>query len=83
MAKSATITKQYENLPKLVKILLQIFLGVLIGGIYRIIRFTETGNVITLVAGLLLTFTGVGNVIAWIIDLFTELTANRIVFFAK
>ena len=78
MAKKSGITNAYETLPKIVKILLQIFLGAFIGGIYRIIRFFETGKVLTLVAGLLTLFTGVGNAIAWVADLVTELLFNRI-----
>lgn len=77
MAKKS-ITASYEGLDKIVKIILQIFFGGLIGGIYRIIRFTETGNVLTLVVGLLFLLTGVGNFIAWIVDLVTEITSNRI-----
>ncbi len=72
------ITASYESLPKIVKVLLQLFLGGIIGGIYRIIRFLETKNVVTLVVGLLCTFTGVGNFIAWVVDLITEITQNRI-----
>ena len=72
------ITQKYESLPKIVKILLQLFLGGVIGGIYRIIRFTETKNVVTLVVGLLTLFTGVGNGIAWVVDLITEITQNKI-----
>lgn len=72
------ITEMYEDLPKIVKILLQIFLGGVIGGIYRILRFLETKNVVTLVVGILCLVTGVGNTIAWIIDLITEITQNRI-----
>ena len=72
------ITETYENLPKIVKVLLQLFLGGVIGGIYRIVRFFETKNIITLVVGLLCTFTGVGNFIAWVVDLITEITQNRI-----
>ncbi len=72
------ITEMYEELPKLVKIIIQIFLGGVVGGIYRIIRFTETKNIITLVVGLLTLFTGVGNGIAWVVDLITEITKNRI-----
>ncbi len=75
---SSSITAAYESLPKLVKILIQLFLGGVIGGIYRIIRFFETRNVVTLVVGLLCTFTGVGNGIAWVVDLITELLYNRI-----
>ena len=70
------ITETYENLPKIAKILLQIFLGALISGVYRIIRFVETKNVVTLVAGILC-FVGLG-LIFWIIDLVTEITSDRI-----
>ena len=82
MAKRGAFTAMYEALPKIVKVLLQIFLGAIIGGIYRILRFLETGNIITLVVGILVLVTGIGNVIAWILDLFTEITANKITFFA-
>ena len=73
-----TITAKYEALPKIAKILLQIFLGSLIGGIYRIIRYTETKNVVTLVVGILCLITGIGNLIAWIVDLVTTITDNKI-----
>ena len=73
-----TITGAYEALPKLAKVLLQLFLGGVIGGIYRIVRFVEKKNTVTLVVGLLTLFTGVGNLIAWIVDLFTEITQDRI-----
>ena len=75
---SKPITQMYEDLPKIAKVLIQIFLGYAVGGIYRIIRFTETKNVVTLVVGLLTLFTGVGNGIAWVVDLITELTKNKI-----
>lgn len=78
MAKKGSITGAYEALPKIAKILLQIFFGYLIGGVYRIIRFFESGNVLTLVAGILALVTGVGNVIAWIADLVTEILFNKI-----
>ncbi len=72
------ITEQYENLPKIAKIIIQLFLGGIVGGIYRILRFLETKNVVTLVVGILCTCTGVGNFIAWVVDLITEITQNRI-----
>ena len=78
MAKSQKLTEMYEALPKIAKILIQIILGGIVGGVYRIVRFFETKNLITLVVGLLCTFTGVGNVIAWVLDLVTEITDNRI-----
>ena len=73
-----SFTASYEALPKIVKVLLQLFLGYLISGIYRIIRFVETKNVVTLVVGILALVTGVGNFIAWIVDLVTEITSNKI-----
>lgn len=75
---SATLTQTYENLPKIAKILIQIFLGAIVGGIYRIVKYFETKNVVTLVVGLLVTFTGIGNAIAWVVDLVTEILNNRI-----
>lgn len=72
------ITEQYEALPKIAKILLQVFLGGLIGGIYRILRYLETKNIMTLVVGILCLVTGVGNFIAWVVDLITEITQNKI-----
>lgn len=76
------ITATYESLPKLVKIILQLFLGGLIAGVYRIIRFVETKNIITLVVGILVLVTGVGNLIAWVVDLITEILYNKITVFA-
>ena len=72
------ITEMYESLPKIVKVLLQLFLGGVIGGVYRILRFLETKNLVTLVVGILCLVTGVGNGIAWVVDLITEITQNRI-----
>lgn len=71
MAKKTTLTGTYDSLPLIARVLIQIFAGVVAGGIYRIVRYFETKNIVTLVVGLLVTFTGVGNVISWIIDLYT------------
>ena len=78
MAKNGSITEAYESLPKILKIIIQILAGSIVGGIYRIIRFFETKNILTLIVGLLVTFTGIGNLIAWIADLVTEILFNRI-----
>ena len=72
------MTKAYNDLPKIVKIILQLFLGSLVGGIYRICRFLEKKNVVTLVAGVLCLVTGIGNLIAWIVDLITIITSDKI-----
>ena len=70
------ITKKYEDLPQIAKILLQLFLGYIISGVYRIIRYTETKNIVTLIVGLVGLLTGFGNFIVWLIDLITEISQN-------
>ena len=82
MASSKGLTAAYEALPKIAKIILQLFFGALIGGVYRIVRYFERQNIVTLVVGLLVLFTVVGNFIAWIVDLITEITSDRITVFA-
>lgn len=82
MASSKGLTASYEALPQIAKIILQIFFGAFIGGVYRIVRYLETKNVVTLVVGILSLVTGVGNAIAWLVDLVTEITSNRITVFA-
>lgn len=76
------LTETYESLPKIAKIIIQLLLGSVVGGVYRIVRFVETKNVVTLVVGILVLCTGVGNLVAWIVDLITEITQNRITVFA-
>ena len=68
---SNSITKSYDSLPLLLRIIIQLIGGAIVGGVYRIVRFLETRNIVTLVIGLLATFTGVGNLIAWIVALVT------------
>lgn len=77
MAKNTPWTGAYEALPKIVKILLQIFLGALVGGIYRIVRFIETKNTVTLVIGILALIPPISFVF-WVIDLVTEITGDKI-----
>ncbi len=76
-----SLTAQYEALPKIIKIIIQLFLGALVGGIYRIVRFLETKNIVTLVVGIL-NFVGLGFIF-WIIDLVTEITSNKITVLAE
>ena len=76
MSNNSSFTAMYEDLPKIAKILLQIFLGALISGVYRILRFVETKNIVTLIVGILC-FVGLGFIF-WIIDLITEITSNKI-----
>ena len=72
------ITKMYDELPKIVKILLQIFLGAIVSGLYRVLRYLETKNTTTLVVGIISLVTGGVFGILWVVDLVTEITKNRI-----
>ena len=76
MAKNS-FTAAYEDLPKIAKIIIQIFLGAFVGGVYRIIRFLETKNVTTLVVGILALIPPI-DFVFWIIDLVTEIMNNKI-----
>ena len=72
------ITEMYEELPQIAKILLQLFLGAVVGGLYRVLRYLETKNTTTLVVGIISLFTSGVFGILWVIDLVTEITKNRI-----
>lgn len=71
-----TITAQFENLPKILKFILFLFLGGLLSGIFRVLRFLETKNLVTLIFGIVCFF-GVGFVVG-IIDAVTELLGNKV-----
>ena len=71
MAKKQTLTKQYDALPLILRVILQIIGGVIVGGIYRLVCYFETKNITTLIVGIICTFTGIGNLIAWVVDLVT------------
>ncbi len=78
-----SITASYDSLPWILRVILQLILGALVGGIYRIIRFLETKNVVTLVVGILVLVTGIGNLIAWVVDLITTIFAGKITVLAE
>ncbi len=82
MANSNSLTATYESLPKIAKVLIQLILGVIVSGIYRIVKYFETKNVVTLVVGIVLTFTGIGNLIGWIVDLVCEILYDKITILA-
>lgn len=73
-----SICTMFEELPKIVKILLVIFLGGLIGGLYRILKYVESKNTVTLIVGVVWLVTGGVFGIGWIVDLVTEITKDRI-----
>jgi hypothetical protein len=72
-----SIIAAYDSLSKLVRVILHIFFGYIISGVYRVLKFLETKNVVTLVVGILVLVTGIGNLIAWIVDLITLVTSNK------
>lgn len=82
MASSNSLTATYEALPKIVKVIIQLFLGAVVGGVYRILRYVETKNTTTLVAGVL-AFIPPISFVFWVIDLFTEITKNQITVLAE
>ena len=77
MAKKKTITGAYDALPKIAKIILQIFLGAVVGGIYRILRYLEKKNTTTLVVGILALIPPI-SFLFWVLDLYTMITTERI-----
>lgn len=74
-------TKQFEALPKIAKVLILFIFGVVVSGVYRIVRYLENRDTVTLVAGLLC-FTGIGVVLG-ILDAVTEILYDEITFFAN
>lgn len=76
MAKK-TFTGAYDALPKIAKILVQIILGSVVGGVYRILRYLEKKNVTTLIVGILALIPPI-SFIFWVLDLYTMITAERI-----
>ncbi len=71
MAQNNSLTKSYDELPFILRLIIQIIAGAVAGAIYRIVRYFETKNIVTLVVGILALVTGIGNLIAWIVDLVT------------
>ncbi len=78
MQNNSSATEIYENLPKIAKILIQIFLGAVVSGLYRVLRYLETKNTVTLIVGIVSLVSGGVFGILWLIDLITEITSDRI-----
>ncbi|MFA7417241.1 MAG: hypothetical protein WCZ19_01740 [Acholeplasma sp.] len=70
--------KAFDSLSQIVKLILQFFFGWLISGLYRLIKGIQEGNLVTIIVGLLALFTGIGNVIFWVVDFVTILLSNKI-----
>ncbi len=74
--KVTELTSWYDSLPLWVKILVQVIGGAVVGGIYRILKFVENKNIVTLVAGIL-NFVGLCFVF-WVVDIVTQIMHGRI-----
>ncbi len=74
--KVTELTSWYDSLPLWVKILVQVIGGAIVGGIYRILKFVENKNVVTLVAGIL-NFVGLCFVF-WVVDIVTQVMHGKI-----
>lgn len=72
--------KVYNDLPKLLKIILQLFLGIFVSPIYRILRYLETKQTATLIA-FVVCLVG-GMFIFWWVDLITIILNDKISLFA-
>ena len=77
MAKKGGLTAAYEALPKILKLVLQFFFGWFIAPAYRIVKFLEKGNKLTLIVGIVTIFPPF-DVIAWVVDFITELLSDKI-----
>jgi hypothetical protein len=72
------ITAKFESLPMWAKVVLLLVLGTLISPIYRILRYFETKNTKTLVAGILMLVIPCVGTVLGIVDVVTELTQGKI-----
>lgn len=78
MAKG-TLTKTFDDLPKLVKIILALPFLDIVWMVYRLIRSLEHGNMVgVLLAVLLLIFGGILPWF-WIVDLITIVVSDKVI----
>lgn len=77
-----SLTAIYDSLPKIAKILIQIFLGAVVGGVYRILRYLETKNTTTLVVGIIALIPPI-DFVFWVVDLVTQIREEKISFLAN
>ena len=75
--KKSSLTKSYDSIPLVVRLILQFFLGWIISGIYRILRYLEKKNTVTLVVGIISCFTGGLFGILWVLDFITLILSKK------
>ena len=76
------IPAAFESLPLVAKVVLLVLFGTIISPVYRILRYLETKNTLTLVIGIVCLVTGIGNIILEVLDVITELTSGKITILA-
>jgi hypothetical protein len=72
--------KTYDELPMVARLIIVIFFGAIVGGIYRIIKFVETKETKTLVFGILALIPPVSFVF-WILDIVATVTNGKFTYF--
>lgn len=80
---SKPLTTAYDELPMLLRFIIILIGGVIVGGIYRLVKWYEQRNTVTLVVGILATFTGIGNLIIWVVDVVTTVMGKGICVLAE
>ena len=80
MSKSS-ITASYDSLPLLLRIIIQLIGGAIVGGVYRIVKFVENHNNSTLIAGIIALIPAC-NVVAWVVDLITLIVYGKYTVYA-
>lgn len=71
MANEKSLLEQYNGLPAIVRILIQLFVGPLASCVYRVLRYIETKNTKTLVIAIIAALTGAFCGVLALIDLIT------------
>ncbi len=71
-----SITEKFEALPKLLKVFLVLLLPVSV--LYRIAKYTETKNTVTLVVAIVSLLVLPVSIVALIIDVIFEIKDNKI-----
>ena len=71
------ITSKFESLPLVAKVLILLIVGGIVSAIYRVLRYFETKNTTTLIAGIVALIPVVGRIMG-LVDIITECTKGKI-----
>ncbi|MBQ8546725.1 MAG: hypothetical protein IJ437_07295 [Clostridia bacterium] len=72
-----TITAKIEGLNKWLKFFIFLLVGGIMSPLYRVFRFTETKNTVTLVVAIVSFVLGLAGILG-IVDAITELTSDKV-----